>query len=53
MGMRACLAALEDKSLPSFVADAEAEVAADLTGVLQILIGHKTGAEKRRWLRHY
>ena len=37
--MRACLEALEDKVLPSLVADAEAEVAAAIKRISRILTG--------------
>jgi len=37
--MRACLEALEDKVLPSLVADAEGEVAAAFKGIPKILTG--------------
>lgn len=37
IGMRACLEALEDKVLPSLVADAEGEVAAAIKRISRIL----------------
>jgi hypothetical protein len=40
--MRAWLDALEDKSLPSLVADAEGEVAAAFTGIYRSLPGVRT-----------
>ena len=51
--MRAWLDALEDKSLPSLVADAEGEVAAAFTGIYRSLPGIRIVAEKRRRVCHY
>lgn len=48
--MRACLEALEDKILPSLVADAEGEVAAAFKGIYKSLMGNDPGAAKR-WKR--
>ena len=48
--MRACLEALEDKILPSLVADAEGEVAAAIKRISRILTGETD--PQREKLRH-
>ena len=45
--MRACLEALEDKVLPSLVADAEAEVAAAIKRIYRILTGEKDSQREK------
>lgn len=53
IGMRAWLVRVEDKSLPSLVADAGGGVAADFKGIYRILSGN--GADSAKSLRdeHY
>jgi hypothetical protein len=50
MGMRA---RLEDECIPSLVADAVGEVAADVTGIYSILVGEMAVGEEKRQPRGY